>query len=51
MTLITLIQRQPERFRLDGASILRFTQPMEKVASRFEAVERLLTQLSLKEKS
>lgn len=49
MTLITMIQRQPERFRLDGASILRFTQPMEKVASRFEAVERLLTQLSPKE--
>lgn len=49
MTLITMIQRQPRRFRLDGASILRFTQPMEKTASRFEAVEALLTQLSPKE--
>ncbi|GAA0784826.1 transcription-repair coupling factor [Marinobacterium sediminicola] len=51
MTLITMIQRQPDRFRLDGGNILRFTQPMEKVASRFEAVERLLTQLSPKENS
>ncbi len=51
MTLITMIQRQPDRFRLDGASILRFTQPMEKAASRFEAVERLLAQLSPKENS
>lgn len=50
LTLITMIQRQPQRFRLDGASVLRFTQPMEKVASRFEAVESLLTQLSPKEK-
>ncbi|PSL15162.1 transcription-repair coupling factor [Marinobacterium halophilum] len=49
LALITMIQRQPQRFRLDGASILRFTQPMEKVASRFEAVETLLTQLSSKE--
>ena len=50
LTLITMIQRQPQRFRLDGASVLRFTQPMEKAASRFEAVEALLTQLSPKEK-
>jgi transcription-repair coupling factor (superfamily II helicase) len=50
LTLITMIQRQPQRFRLDGASVLRFTQPMEKAASRFEAVESLLTQLSPKEK-
>ncbi|WP_255482919.1 transcription-repair coupling factor [Marinobacterium marinum] len=49
MTLIALIQRQPDRFRLDGANLLRFTQPMEKASSRFEAVERLLTQLSPKE--
>lgn len=50
LTLITMIQRQPQRFRLDGASVLRFTQPMEKAASRFEAVESLLTQLSSKER-
>jgi len=50
LTLITMIQRQPQRFRLDGASVLRFTQPMEKAASRFEAVESLLAQLSSKEK-
>ena len=49
LVLINMIQRQPQRFKLDGASILRFTQPMEKPASRFNAVEALLGQLSVKE--
>lgn len=49
MVIINMIQRQPKHFKLDGASILRFTQPMEKPASRFTAVEALLGQLSAKE--
>jgi transcription-repair coupling factor (superfamily II helicase) len=46
LVLIDMIQRQPHRFRLDGASVLRFTQPMEQAAARFAAVEALLDQLS-----
>ncbi|MBP0048644.1 transcription-repair coupling factor [Marinobacterium sp. AK62] len=49
LVLINMIQRQPQHYKLDGANILRFTQPMEKPASRFNAVEALLSQLSAKE--
>lgn len=45
-TLVSLVQKQPKQFKLEGASQLKFTLPMQSVEDRFNAVEGLLKQLS-----
>jgi transcription-repair coupling factor (superfamily II helicase) len=48
MTLVSLIQRAPAEYRLDGSDTLRFTLPMESVDARFEQIEALLHTLNQK---
>lgn len=48
LTLVTLIQTSPERYRLDGADTLRFQAAMEQEEARFQAVEQLLETLNRK---
>ncbi|MBE0400712.1 transcription-repair coupling factor [Halomonas sp. FME1] len=48
MTLVTLIQRSPKHYRLDGADTLRFELPMESVDKRFQQLENLLSTLNQK---
>ncbi len=48
LVLVELIQRAPDRYRLDGADTLRFEAPMEKEEARFQAVEQLLDTLNRK---
>lgn len=45
MTLVTLIQRQPQHYRLDGANTLRFMGDMPDAEARFKQVDALLTRL------
>lgn len=45
MALVTLIQREPQRYKLDGAQILRFSAPMAEADTRFKIIETLLTRL------
>ncbi|MBV1789182.1 transcription-repair coupling factor [Marinobacterium sp. D7] len=46
LTLVMLVQQQPNRYKLDGASALRFTLPMAKPDDRFHCIEGLLSQLT-----
>ncbi|PIE23817.1 MAG: transcription-repair coupling factor [Neptuniibacter caesariensis] len=48
LTLVKMVQNQPQRYKLDGADKLRFTLTMEKTEQRFAAVEDLLNQLAVK---
>ena len=48
MTLVDLIQRLPQQFRLEGSDTLRFELPMESVDARFKQMEALLDQLNQK---
>ncbi|WP_280553822.1 transcription-repair coupling factor [Halomonas sp. 25-S5] len=48
LVLVELIQRAPDRYRLDGADTLRFEAAMEKAEARFQAVEQLLDTLNRK---
>ncbi|WP_372610710.1 transcription-repair coupling factor, partial [Halomonas sp.] len=46
LTLVTLIQQAPERYRLDGADTLRFDASMASEETRFQAMEQLLDTLN-----
>ncbi|WP_129140116.1 transcription-repair coupling factor [Modicisalibacter coralii] len=48
MTLVQLIQQQPDRYRLEGAEILRFEADMSDETARFTAVESLIETLNRK---
>ncbi|QEM81503.1 transcription-repair coupling factor [Halomonas binhaiensis] len=48
LTLVELIQKSPQVYRLDGADILRFTTPMNNEEARFQAIEQLLDALNRK---
>ena len=45
MTIVQLVQHQPERYRLAGATELKFTAPMESADKRLETVAALLDTL------
>ncbi|SDT99657.1 transcription-repair coupling factor [Halopseudomonas salegens] len=45
LTLVRLIQDNPQRYRLEGASIFRFSAPMAKPELRLNTVEALLERL------
>lgn len=44
--LVQLIQTQPQKYQFGGASQLKFTLKMDKIETRFKAVEQLLTYLA-----
>jgi len=46
MTLVGLIQKEPQRYRLAGASELRFNADMESPAARLDSINQLLDTLS-----
>ena len=46
MTMIQLIQTQPQRFRLEAGNILKYIEAMEKPEQRFRAIESLLSVLA-----
>ncbi|MCE9665095.1 transcription-repair coupling factor [Halomonas sp. M5N1S17] len=48
LTLVQLIQKSPECYRLDGADTLRFEREMETEEARFHAIEELLEVLNRK---
>lgn len=48
LTLVTLIQKSPQHYRLNGSDTLRFEFPMETTEQRFDKVEALLTTLNQK---
>ncbi|WP_163560092.1 transcription-repair coupling factor [Halomonas sp. NO4] len=48
LTLVELIQRDPQSYRLDGADTLRFEADMEQAEARFQVVEQLLDTLNRK---
>ncbi|MDX5378501.1 MAG: transcription-repair coupling factor [Halomonas sp.] len=48
LTLVKMIQAEPQRYRLDGADTLRFTDEMDSAEARFQAVEQLLDALNRK---
>ncbi|TVP90103.1 MAG: transcription-repair coupling factor, partial [Pseudomonadaceae bacterium] len=45
LTLVRLIQDNPQRYRLEGASIFRFNAPMAKAELRLNTVEALMDRL------
>ncbi|MDR5899648.1 transcription-repair coupling factor [Halomonas vilamensis] len=49
MILVSLIQKSPQHYRLEGADTLRFELPMTKAEERFYQLETLLSQLNQKE--
>lgn len=44
-TLVTLVQKQPQKYKLEGANLLRFSLDMDSIEQRFNAVEHLLKEL------
>ncbi|ROS00303.1 transcription-repair coupling factor [Sinobacterium caligoides] len=46
MKIVTLVQTQPSRYQLEGATTLRFKQKMEDVEQRFDNVQKLINQLA-----
>ena len=48
LTLIKLIQRQPNRYKFEGATLFKFMVPMERPDERFNVIEALLERLTPK---
>lgn len=46
LTIVKLVQSQPQKFRLEGASLLKFTAPMEHASDRIDTVNRLMSTLA-----
>ena len=46
LTLIRLIQSQPNRYKFEGATVFKFQLPMERAEERFNALEALLERLA-----
>lgn len=44
--LVQLVQKQPHKYKLEGADKLRFSLNMEKTEQRFQAIDSLLNELS-----
>lgn len=45
-TLVTLVQKQPQTYKLEGGTQLRFTEDMQSAEARFRVIEGLLNRLS-----
>lgn len=48
LTLVKMVQNQPQKYKLEGADKLRFSLNMEKTDARFNAIESLLSDLAVK---
>jgi transcription-repair coupling factor (superfamily II helicase) len=48
LTLIKLIQSQPNRYKFEGATLFKFSVPMERPEERFNTIEALLERLTPK---
>jgi transcription-repair coupling factor (superfamily II helicase) len=48
MTVINLIQRQPNTYKLDGHEKLRFIEELPDTQARLKALEKLLNILAMK---
>lgn len=48
LTLVKMVQKHPLKYKLEGADKLRFSLNMEKTEHRFLAIDRLLSDLSVK---
>jgi len=48
LTLVKMVQNQPQKYKLEGADKLRFSLNMESTEKRFSAVETLLRDLAVK---
>ncbi|MBD8493207.1 transcription-repair coupling factor [Pseudomonas syringae] len=48
LTLIKLIQGQPDRYKFEGATLFKFMVPMERPEERFNTIEALLERLTPK---
>jgi transcription-repair coupling factor (superfamily II helicase) len=48
LAIVKLVQSAPQRYRLEGASKLKFTDLMDKPERRFSVIEKLLTLLAPK---
>ncbi|GFM49299.1 transcription-repair coupling factor [Pseudomonas capsici] len=48
LTLIKLIQSQPNRYKFEGATLFKFMVPMERPDERFNTIEALLERLTPK---
>ena len=48
LTLVKLVQNQPQKYKLEGADKLRFSLNMESTEKRFSAIESLLGDLAVK---
>lgn len=46
LTLVKMVQNQPQKYRLEGADKLRFSLDMNKAEQRFQTIERLLSDLT-----
>ncbi|WP_122782097.1 transcription-repair coupling factor, partial [Pseudomonas viridiflava] len=46
LTLIKLIQSQPNRYKFEGATLFKFMVPMERADERFNTIEALLERLT-----
>ncbi|OQX35764.1 MAG: transcription-repair coupling factor [Oceanospirillales bacterium LUC14_002_19_P2] len=47
MKLVRMVQREPQRYRLQGASTLKYTTSMETVEQRLQITQNLLEELTL----
>ena len=45
MTIINLIQKQPQKFKLDGQDKLRFSEDMPEAEDRIVALDQLMDRL------
>lgn len=50
LVLVKLIQTQPKRYKLEGATLFKFQIPMEQPEERFSALEALLEHLTPSDK-
>src|SRR5690606_2164083 len=51
LTIVKLVQTQPQNFQLSGANHLKFSANMDNKDARFDAVEQVLDLLSRKEQA
>lgn len=49
LNIVKLVQMAPARYQLDGANALKFKEPLEDPAQRFDFVEALLSKLAAKQ--
>jgi transcription-repair coupling factor (superfamily II helicase) len=49
LNIVKLVQMAPARYQLDGANALKFKEPLEDPAQRFDFVEALLNKLAAKQ--